>query len=323
MRKFDYIMISGHGRSGTNWLLEVLDLSPHTYCRNEPNELNDSLLNGLDSEWIIENNGAVLDEMWDKAISKTAISIGSRDQKIRRDKTFLQPFSRLSGIYRLARSARIRQWINKMVPTVGCHEWLASPLAFDRYQMREALTVIKINQAPGWARWLLENRKRAGVVQIVRHPAGMLNSWRKRYLNKNVYEKVMTENRDRLNKIACSAPEWRDRFVDIDGMSVEESELWFWRYATETVHLAGQSNERYHLVLFDELASNPDKGTREVYQFCGLDYTADIRKQVMRSSENSQSIANTWKKTISVQDWQKIKRICTGSPIAEWWPDVV
>jgi len=323
MSKFDYIMISAHGRSGTNWLLEVLDLSAHTYCRNEPNELKDSLLNGLGSEWVIENDGALLNDMWDKAMSKTAISIGTRDHKIIRDKDFLRAFPRSLGVYRLARSSRMRRLINKIEPTASCHEWLASPLVFKRNQMHEALTVIKINQAPGWACWLLENRKHAGILHIVRHPAGMLNSWRKRYLNKNVYEKVQAESRDRLNKIARLAPEWRDKFGDIDNMSAEESELWFWRYSTESVHLVGQSNERYHLVLFDDLAGNPDKVAREVYKFCGLDYTTDICNQVRRLSENSQSIASSWKKTISDQDRQKIERVCSGSPVTEWWPDIV
>lgn len=322
MNKFDYIMISGHGRSGTNWLLEVLNLSSHTYCRNEPNELNDSHLNGLGSEWIIENDGAVLNDMWDRAIAITASSIGARDQKINRDKDFLRSFPKSIGVYRVVSSSRLRQLINKIAPAVRCHEWSASTLVFKRNQVHEALTVIKINQAPGWARWLLENRKHAGVLHIVRHPAGMLNSWKKRYLNKNVYEKVEAENRRRLNKIVGLAPEWGARFGDIDSMSVEESELWFWCYSTETVHSAGQSNERYRLILFDDLACNPDEGVRGIYQFCGLEYTPDIFNQAKRLSENSKSIASSWKKTTSNQDRQKIARVCSGSPISEWWPDI-
>lgn len=322
MKKFDYIMISGHGRSGTNWLLEVLDLSGHTYCRNEPNELCDSPLSKLGSEWVREIDEAEFGEMWDQAMATTAISIGSRDQRISRDKDFLRTFPRLVGLYRIARNYRLRKSINKIAPTARCHEWLASPLVFNHSQMRQALTVIKINQAPGWASWLLENRKRAGVLHIVRHPAGMLNSWRKRYLEKNVREKVEAENRHRLNKIARLAPDWGTRFGNIDAMSVEESELWFWRYSVESVHLAGQSNEGYHLVLFDDLASNPDKGARGVYQFCGLNYTREISDQVKRSSEHSQSIADSWKKAMSDQDKRKIAKVCRGSLMSEWWPDV-
>lgn len=323
MSKFDYIMISAYGRSGTNWLLKVLDLSAHTYCRNEPNELKDSMLNRLGSDWVLENDGAELNDMWDEAISKAAISIGVRDHKIRHHKDFFRIFARSSGAYRLASSSRVRRFINRIQPTTTCHEWLASPLVFRHNRMHEALTVIKINHAPGWACWLLENRRNAGVLHIVRHPAGMLNSWRNRYLNKNVYEKVAAENRDRLKKIARFAPVWRDRFGAIDNMSIEESELWFWRYSTESVHMTGQSNERYHLVLFEDLARDSDKAAREIYQFCGLDYTVDICNQVKKFSERSQSIADSWKNAISDQDMQKIRKICSGSPISKWWPDVV
>ena len=34
-----YALIAGHGRSGTNWLLHLLDRSATTHCRNEPNEI--------------------------------------------------------------------------------------------------------------------------------------------------------------------------------------------------------------------------------------------------------------------------------------------
>ena len=39
-----YVLIAGQGRSGTNWLLQILDLSSQTHCRNEPNDCIGSAL---------------------------------------------------------------------------------------------------------------------------------------------------------------------------------------------------------------------------------------------------------------------------------------
>ena len=43
----EYALIVGQGRSGTSWLLDLFDLSPQTFCRNEPYGINGSPLANL------------------------------------------------------------------------------------------------------------------------------------------------------------------------------------------------------------------------------------------------------------------------------------
>jgi len=45
-----YALVSGHGRSGTNWLLELLDLSPQTFRRSEPRGVETSPLRKLEHD---------------------------------------------------------------------------------------------------------------------------------------------------------------------------------------------------------------------------------------------------------------------------------
>ena len=75
----DLVLIVGHGRSGTNWLLEMLDLSSRTHCRNEPNVIRDSPLTAIHAELIDPSNDAELDEHWDSAVAWAAERQGERD----------------------------------------------------------------------------------------------------------------------------------------------------------------------------------------------------------------------------------------------------
>ena len=45
--KLAYALLLGQGRSGTNYLLHLLNQSPLTHCRNEPDEVEDSALRRL------------------------------------------------------------------------------------------------------------------------------------------------------------------------------------------------------------------------------------------------------------------------------------
>lgn len=47
MKTLPYLLIAGHERSGTNWLLEIFNLSPRTFCRNEPYGIDGSPLAAL------------------------------------------------------------------------------------------------------------------------------------------------------------------------------------------------------------------------------------------------------------------------------------
>ena len=48
-----YALITGQGRSGTNWLLELFDASSKTFCRNEPDRLEGSPLGLLAEDLLV------------------------------------------------------------------------------------------------------------------------------------------------------------------------------------------------------------------------------------------------------------------------------
>ena len=61
----DYAFVTGNGRSGTNWLLELLDLSPQTFCRSEPSGIETSPLKALDDDRFVKRaDQSALDSKW-------------------------------------------------------------------------------------------------------------------------------------------------------------------------------------------------------------------------------------------------------------------
>ncbi len=75
-----YILIVGQGRSGTNWLLDLLDLSVMTHCRNEPNKLETSLFSQLPSPLVRQSVDDVFGQKWNQAIASAALKMSGRDR---------------------------------------------------------------------------------------------------------------------------------------------------------------------------------------------------------------------------------------------------
>ena len=75
-----YVLITGQGRSGTNWLLEILDQSRQTHCRNEPNGCAGSALSALPlGQMSCPEQEAKLESAWDAAIIRASSrSFGDR-----------------------------------------------------------------------------------------------------------------------------------------------------------------------------------------------------------------------------------------------------
>jgi hypothetical protein len=313
------VLIVGHGRSGTNWLLRVLDLAPTTHCRNEPNEIRGAPLAGLPSAWICKAEQPLLAKRWDEAVQWAAQRYGKRDHRLRAPKEHVFELSRRLGLSGVVERPRLRSLMSKLSPALRRREWVM-PWWLGRHgALEQALAVLKIVQAPGWATWVLANRPNVRVLHIVRHPGGFLNSWRRRYLAKRDAESVSDANRARLKLIAEESRDWAERFGDIETMAVEESELWYWLYACEQIHRAGHGSPMYHLVVYEEMADEPVRVARGVFEACGLPWTQELEEAVRGDSGESRGIAEAWRGKIGLADAKIIDRVLEGSAISHFW----
>jgi len=318
----DYALVSGHGRSGTNWLLELFDLSPQTFCRNEPSGIEGSPLKDLDYDrWVERKDQTGLIDGWDDAVRWTAGHMGERDRKITMPKNHMYQISRNLGLYRVVRGPKYRKALSFFIPSLRGGEWSTPSFIFDQRRLAEALPVLKLVSSPGWSQYVLRNRRQARLFHIVRHPGGYLLSWTNRHRSKHDDDTIDSLNRARLEDIANEQPEWGARFGDIETMSTAESELWFWCYAAETIDRAGEGESSYCRIIYEELASNTVPIMRQCYEMCGLDWTPSIEQATVEASQISESIATKWRTSLSDEQTDLVMRILNQSNMRVHWAD--
>ncbi len=292
----DYGLIVGQGRSGTNWLLELFDLSPETFCRNEPHGSPGAPLTLLlRDRWVVREGAEALERDWNAAAAWSCGHIGPRDHMVRVPKWYLHDWARRFGVYRAARSSKLRRTLGLFWPPLRCAEWRIPWWLGSQQELQRSLPVLKLVQAPGWAAFVLRRRPQIPVFHIVRHPGGFLNSWLSRYLVKRDENEVRRANQLRLRQIADVDSQWATLFGDIGDMSAEESELWYWRYANQEIHRAGQGSNGYHLVIYEDLAADTVAIMKPLYRACGLQWMQSIEREMKARSARSAFIADAWR----------------------------
>jgi hypothetical protein len=220
---------------------------------------------------------------------------------------------------RIIYSAKARKLLSPIAPAFRQTQWPIPRYFASREKLAHCLPVLKILQAPGWLAWVLENRPQVHVIHIVRHPGGFLNSYRKRYLAETDPAQVRRESTDRLQRIAQVDPAYAALFGNIDAMTIEELEMWFWRYTTEQIHAAGQNSSRYDRVVYEDLTRQPVDIARHLYQRCGLTWNAQLEQKTQATAEHSDAIASAWREKLPREHVELIDRIFTPSPLAQWW----
>ena len=317
-----HVIIVGEGRSGTSWLLDLVNSSRRTHCRNEPETiLESSPIARLPSPVVLTDAAAAeLERDWDAALRWTATRMGRRDLPIPGPKDHVYELGRRLGLARTVNSLP-RRYLAKLLPSLRPSEWRIPFWVGSEAALGRAVVIFKMLQVPAWAAWVLARRPETNVVHIVRHPGGFLNSWRNRHLGVHDPDDVLRANRDRLDAIRTAHPEWAERFGDIDAMAVGESELWYWRYATETIHAAGAGKPQYHRVLYENLAADPVATGRPIFDFCGLEWDDRIARRVRSRSTESASIAAAWRTKLPQEELAHVDRVLAGSPMQRWWTE--
>lgn len=302
MRRPDYALIVGQGRSGTNWLLQLLDLSRETFCRNEPYGASTSPFNRpqlAQHRFIERPDQQTLEADWDDAVNWTGQHMGIRDPRTTVPKDHLYEHARKLGLYRLARGPRTRRVLSTLLPSLRGDEWRIPSWLGSAQRLERAVVVLKLVAPPGWAAFVLRHRPGVPVFHIVRHPGGFLKSWSRRYAANEEPAAHLRENHRRLSEIAAVSEDWAKQFGCIENMSVDESELWYWYYANTIVARAGRESTDYHHIVYEELVEAPVAVMKPLYRSCGLLWDAAIEASVARTGIGSQDVASAWRETLN------------------------
>jgi hypothetical protein len=320
-----YALLIGQGRSGTNYLLSLLDQSAATHCRNEPDQLDRSAFASLADFRYFVADEATLAARYDEVVARAARCIGPRDHMADVDKDWMKSTRRRAGYFLLRQRYRlVERLIRRRAPMDG-RELEFPGWMVERAALARAFHVFKLNAAVGLGGFALRSRSAARVLHIVRHPGGFAKSWLKRWVRgeggmgrgQGTAQKLLDE--DRLRAVAARDPRWARLFGDIDRMSRPEGELWWWRWVNESLYEAGRGKPGYTLVLYEELAREPERVAQHVYGRCGLAWSTDIGARVRALSGDAEKIARAWKDELEPELVALVERVLDQSPMAGWW----
>ncbi len=323
-----YAIITGNGRSGTNWLETILDASPLTHCRSEPYGIPTSPFNHVPQIW---KTGATVNDMeglWDDIVAWSSSRIGQGDHAFKNPKRYVYPLARMIGITKLIAHSKSRRAIGLVQPSLRKGEWPMPWWIGNQRRLEQSYPIFKINLDQRIVAWLLENRPQARILHIIRHPCGRLNSWLTRYVAGRGSDEILSVRRERLRKIGEAEPDWKVKFGNIETMSLVESEVWFWRYVNESAHAVGRNYPGYLRLVYEELVEDPLANARKAYEFCGLPWDRQVETIVSRGldasiwgklSDAPASIARSWRTKLLPEHIRTVENIVHDSPIMAWW----
>ncbi|MEO1613089.1 MAG: hypothetical protein AAFU55_12165, partial [Pseudomonadota bacterium] len=251
----NYVIVTAQGRSGSNMLLDVLNESPHTICRNEPDALIGSPLKTLPDGFFDEDFGPDFPEALEAALADALLRDGVRDNFSVAGKTWFRSPLRAAIGQEALRNRRLRRVLGAVFGEYRNEEWRRPDFYQDRSALERALPVYKILLVSGWLTRSHSAHSGQKVLHIVREPLSFLHSWRNRYVavHTSGEEEVYAANMKTTQRIL-------DHFDAKsncgDGFSEEnliETELWRWRYMNEVLLAALGSSDRYKILRFEDV----------------------------------------------------------------------
>lgn len=316
----DYVLIVGSRRSGSTWLLDLLDQSPETFCRNEPyGAAGSSLANLTSHRFFISEWNDEQQQQWDEAIQSATTHMGERDRPIQVQKEYILGVSRAIGLCRAVQGRKLRRVLQMMSPSLRQGEWSLPWWLGSQQRLTESLSVLKLIASPGWTDFILRTRPNVKVLHIVRHPGGVLNSWLNRYVAHRDVREVKNNSRARLEQLVQCNPNWARRLGDIQRMSIDELELWYWRYVNEIIWEGGQQAGNYHQLIYEELVVDTVALMRQMFERCSLRWSESVGQRIAALSSNSVSIATKWRNSLTAPQVDVVERILEDSAMRDWW----
>jgi len=322
-----YALLIGQGRSGTNYLLGLLDQSPATHCRNEPDQLDSCALGRLAPFRFFVDDEARLAGLYDEAVRQAARCLGPRDHMTDVEKAWIRRGRRGVGYFYLRQRYRaVERLIHRRKPMDG-KELVYPRWMVETRKLERCFHVFKLNGAVGYGAWALRERPASTVIHIVRHPGGFVKSWLKRWVRGEGGQERGKGNpdtlreEDRLREIARRDERWAKMLGDLDAIGREERELWWWRYLNEVLHRSGRGRANYRLVLYEDLARDPERVSREAYGAYGLEWNADIARRVRSISRGAEKIARAWKDELEPRMVALVEKVMAGSSMERWWSE--
>lgn len=323
-------LIVGHGRSGSNWLLSMLNASRTTHCRNEPHQLAGSPYRNLPLARDMVHDHASTNEVWTVFVNWACAREGVRDPKTAVVKVFHRNhFTRL--LMNLPLRPRLRRLAALALPRLRGEEWTPLGAVVDRSALYNAFHVLKLNDMRFWH---IRDVLRAGTptVHLVRHPGGqLLSGWRRFFstLSDGERSAELRLHRLALEDSRLVSPRWRSSIPDVDELTLAEAVLWFWRVNNEEIFLAGRDMPNYKLIRYEDVISDPLGAARIIYTHFDVPWDDRVERVITDGLQESvwgpvrttsrRRLAYGWREELDGATLELVEQMLQGPPVASWW----
>lgn len=285
---FQHVIITGHGRSGTNLVLDLLDCSSTTICRNEPNEVTRSSFRNLKDGFFPPDNPEEDAPEFGRVLAASKERMSPRD---RFPVDYKRHYRNRFGLKRFLDIRGRRPGRRALALLRGAdysEEWAIPHVFYDIDAFKAALPVYKILLWSGRIAASHDVLTGQKVIHVVREPRSFIMSWYARYVVAvhGGEQKVFYDNMRSAQDISRH---YGHDPIDMRAFSVPgliESELWRWRYVNEHLYDALKGSPRYLPVTYATVMSSKPEAARNMAAFCGLDYDPAFEKRV-RGNENT------------------------------------
>ncbi|MFK7883751.1 MAG: sulfotransferase [Phycisphaerales bacterium] len=295
------VLVTCAGRSGSKWMLRLLDFHPQTLCRNEPERM---------SPWLKDRDTPD----WD-AWFRRAMDVGPRIGFV--DRTPAMPKDHMRAWVKATRADKLL-YTRTLQKLLGRHPEARYPGAFyNASRVATAQRVLKVINARYFICRALQETDHFPIIHMIRHPGGMLNSWLNRFAPTQDQTELFATQQQILRNIHESDPAYASISGPVEGKELVELKLWCWRHAQDHILRLGREHPRYMPVVFEQLSQDPIRLMEPIYAMCGLEFTDQVRTLIRAETSQSESIAAAWKDKLGIERVAHVERVLDGSAVGE------
>lgn len=313
-----FILISGNGRSGSNRLLDILDRSPFTACRNEMDEVPGGEFwdPTVGVKLFREDLTPERQKKLELAVSRASQRRSSSDRPPKVAKAHFRPQWLSEAIHWATSKDKLRALMGRTPLLDTANEWNLTSLYADPAKLAETMLVMKLNGGPSWTLHLHDTDPNARIIHNIRDPRAYLNSWYNRFVMQTDLSDFEHNFPDVPRILAHYGQDHAEQLHDFSKESLMEIELWRWRYTNEALHLGLAGSDRAITVTYADVDADPRAAAEKVYAFAGLEFNDEVAElvQTMRNTlfakKHSVKLENTLIDELA-------EKVLDGSPLKD------
>lgn len=275
----DYVVITGHGRSGSNRLLDAFDCHPRTFCRNEANSIAGTALNALTPGFFPSDDPAVV-EKWRAAVDQSFRILSVRDRIGKREKTYVPSVLRRRFGREVLSRRTGRKALSLINPQLGALFWPATFCYADKARLEAAYPILKLHLCSGMLLDVAPHEPAMRIVLNVRSAKSFIRSWRHRYVQGKDPEFVFGQNLHSLDRILERFGRNDPAIRAYSDENLIKSELWRWRYVNETLYAGMRASPQFMAVTYEQFDADPAATAAALYAFAGLEMSDETAREV-------------------------------------------